>query len=71
MANRMNPAAKLQIKVVTSTDAAGKEKLATRSFSVNPALTDTDCLSIGTKLGNLQEYPVHSVCRQDNAELAE
>lgn len=71
MANRMNTAAKLQIKVVTSTDAAGKDKTATRSFNISPALTDADCLSIGTKLGNLQEYPVHAVCRQDNADLTE
>ncbi len=71
MAKRMNPAAKLQIKVVTSTDATGKEKLATHSFSVNPSLTDADCLSIGTKLGSLQSFPVHAICRQDDAELSE
>lgn len=71
MANRMNPATRLQLKVVTSTDAAGKEQIASRSYAISPDLTDADVLSIGTKLGNLQRYPVKSVCRQDNAALAE
>ena len=71
MAMRMNPATKLQIKVVTSVDANGKEQLAIRSYSLNPALTDDEVRSIGGKLGALQAYPVRAVCRQDDAALAE
>ncbi len=71
MATRMNPATKLQLKVITSTDSAGKEHIAVRSFHVNPALSDDDVLSIGTKLGSLQSYPVSAICRQDDAALDE
>ncbi|SHK49235.1 Protein of unknown function [Selenomonas ruminantium] len=71
MATRMNPATKLQIKVITATDNSGKEQIAVRSFNVNPALTDADLLAIGTKLGSLQSFPVSDICRQDNAALAE
>ena len=71
MATRMNPVTKLQIKVVTGTDAEGKETLASRTYTVNPDLADADVLSIGSKLAALQDYPVRAICRQDNAALAE
>ena len=71
MATRMNPVTKLQIKVVTGTDDAGKEQLASRSFTVNPALSDADVRSIGANLAALQNFPVHAICRQDDAALAE
>lgn len=71
MATRMNPVTKLQIKVVTGTDPAGKDQLATRSYTVAAALTDADVLSIGSKLAALQNFPVRAICRQDDAALAE
>ena len=71
MATRMNPVTKLQIKVVTGTNAAGKEQLATRSYTVDASLTDADILSIGSKFAALQDFPVHAICRQDDAALAE
>lgn len=71
MANRMNPATKLQLKVITATDTAGKEQIAVRSFNLNPRLTDDDVMSIGTKLASLQRFPVSAICRQDDAALGE
>lgn len=70
-ATRLNPSTKLNLKVVTSVNSVGHEVLATRSYAVNPELTDDDVLAIGQKLGNLQEFPVHAIDRQDTADLAE
>ncbi|MBP3781090.1 MAG: DUF1659 domain-containing protein [Selenomonas sp.] len=70
-ATRLNPSTKLNLKVVTSVNSAGHEVLATRSYAVNPELTDDDVLALGQKLGNLQEFPVHAIDRQDTADLAE
>lgn len=71
MTQRTNAATKLQVKVVTGTNSQGKETIATRSFTVNPELADEDILSIGRKLARLQSLPMHDICRQDNAGLAE
>ncbi|BAL81974.1 hypothetical protein SELR_02660 [Selenomonas ruminantium subsp. lactilytica TAM6421] len=71
MATRMNPVTKLQIKVVIGTDPKGKDQLACRSYTVSSDLADADVLSIGSKLAALQNYPVHAICRQDDATLAE
>lgn len=71
MIQRNNAATKLQLKVVTGSDSTGKDTFATRSYTVNPELTDEAVLSIGTKLGNLQSLPVENIARQDNAALAE
>lgn len=70
-ATRMNPVTKLNLKVVTATNSAGHEVIATRSYNVNPELTDDDILALGQKLGDLQDFPVHAIDRQDSADLAE
>ena len=71
MTQRTNAATKLQVKVITGTNIQGKDTIVTRSISVNPELNDEDVLSIGKKLAALQSLPVQSICRQDNAGLAE
>ena len=71
MTKRNNAATKLQLKIITGTNNQGKDAITTRSFSVNPELTDEDVLSIGTKLASLQSLPVQDICRQDNAALVE
>ena len=71
MTQRTNAVTKLQVKVITKTNSQGKDIIATRSFTMNPELTDEDILSIGRKLSRLQNLPVQGVCRQDTAGLAE
>ncbi len=70
-ATRLNPVTKLNLKVVTATNSAGHEVIATRSYAVNPDIADEALLSIGRKLGDLQTFPVHAIDRQDTADLAE
>lgn len=71
MTQRTNAATKLQVKVITGTNSQGKDTIATRSFTMNPALADEDILSIGRKISRLQNLPVQGVYRQDTAGLAE
>jgi hypothetical protein len=71
MTQRTNAVTKLQVKVTTKTNSQGKDIIATRSFTMNPELTDEDILSIGRKLSRLQNLPVQGICRQDTAGLAE
>lgn len=71
MTQRNNAVTKLQLKVVLGSDSNGKDTFATRSYTVNPELTDEAVLAIGTKLGTLQSLPVEAVTRQDHADLAE
>ena len=70
MAKKSEQATKLVLKVVTGQKADGTPSTAQRSFAnVNPALSDEDLLSLGTKLGALQRYEVASVGRTDSAEI--
>ena len=63
-------ATKLAISVVTGQRQDGTMISATRSVgNINPSLTDTDMLDIGTDLGNLQQYEVKAIKRIDSAEL--
>lgn len=71
MTQRTNAVSKLQLKVITGSDSTGKDTVVTRTFSVNPDLSDEAVLDMGTKLGNLQSLPLQGIARQDNAGLAE
>ncbi len=71
MTQRNNATTKLQVKVITGSDSTGKDTFATRTYAVNPELTDEAILALGTKLGNLQSLPVETISRQDCAALAE
>jgi len=63
---------KLVLKVVTGMNADGKATTASRTFgSVNPAISDDDLLSIGTKLGGLQSHELATVNRIDTSSLVE
>lgn len=66
---RMNPTTTLKITRVTNVSASGKEQHDYINLAVNPELSDADLLSIGGKLGNLQEFPVEKVGRLDACEL--
>ena len=61
----------LKITRVTGTSSTGKETHDFVNLSVNPELADGDVLSIGSKLGNLQKYPVDGIGRIDASTLAE
>ena len=61
----------LKITRVKGTSATGKETHDYVNLSVNPELADGDVLSIGTKLSNLQQYPVDGISRIDASSLAE
>ncbi len=61
----------LKITRVTGTSATGKETHDFVNLSVNPELADGDVLSIGSKLSNLQKYPVDGIGRIDASTLAE
>ena len=70
MAKKSEQATKLVLKVVTGQKADGTPSTAQRSFAnVNPALSDEDILSIGTKLGALQRYEIAAVGRTDSAQI--
>ncbi len=69
MATRQDATTKLTVKVLLSGEGE-KESYEQRAFAhINPGLSDEDVLSIGTKLGALQSYPVASVNRTDAAGL--
>ncbi len=71
MATRKDATTKLAVQVILSSDGE-KEKYGQRVFMhINPALSDEDVLSIGTKLGALQSYAVKAVNRTDAAGLGE
>ena len=61
----------LKITRVTGTSSTGKETHDFVNLSVNPELADEDVLSIGSKLSNLQKYPVDGIGRIDASTLAE
>ena len=61
----------LKITRVTSTDAAGKETHGYVNLRVNPEVSDDDLLAVGTKLANLQAYPVSAIGRVDSCNLSE
>jgi len=70
MATKNSQTTKMILKVVTGTDASGKAVYAQRNFAhIDPAITDDDFLSIGTKLAALQASPLEGVYRQDQAGL--
>ena len=71
MTVRANQKTTLKITRVTSTSASGKETHDFVNLSVNPEIADDDLLSIGSKLSNLQKFPVHSIGRMDSSTLAE
>lgn len=70
MATRTNATSKLIVSVITGTSATGENTLASRIMShLNPEVTDAVVLSLGEKLGALQEQTVDSVKRQDAATI--
>lgn len=70
MATRANESSKILVRVVTGTTAAGVNTLASRIMShLNPATTDAVVLSLGTKLGDMQDLTVDSIARQDAATI--
>ena len=71
MAVRAKEATTLKITRVKGTSSTGKETHDYVNLSVNPELADGDVLSIGTKLSNLQQYPVDGISRIDASSLAE
>ncbi len=67
-----NPSTKLVLKVVTGTTTDGKALTKSRTFgNVNPALSDDDLLTVGTKIGNLQAHDVATMQRVDTSEISE
>lgn len=71
MASRSKESSKLILSVVKSTSATGVNTLASRIMShLNPATTDAVVLSLGTKLGEMQQLVVDSVSRQDAATIS-
>lgn len=69
-AKKTELATKLSISVVTGQKPDGTMTTAARTVgNINPSLTDTDMLDIGTDLGALQKYEVAAVKRIDSAEL--
>ena len=60
-----------QTTTLKITRVTGKETHDYVNLSVNPELADGDVLSIGTKLSNLQQYPVDGISRIDASSLAE
>lgn len=72
MAVKNNQECKIVLKVQTGVSSSGKAGYGQRTFSnINPAVTDDDVLDIGTKLAGLQAYPLGSIKRQDEAEIAQ
>ena len=61
----------LKITRVKGMSDTGKDTHDYVNLSVNPELADGDVLSIGTKLSNLQQYPVDGISRIDASSLAE
>lgn len=69
-AKKTELATKLSISVATGLKANGAAVTESRTVgNINPSLTDTDMLDIGTGLGALQKYEVSAVKRIDSAVL--
>ena len=62
----------LKITRILGSSSTGKDTLGYLNLAhVNPDIADDDLLEIGTKLGNLQTYPVQGIGRVDNCLLAQ
>lgn len=71
-ATKTEIATKLSIVVVTGQKADGTIATASRTVgNINPNITDTDMLEIGSDLGALQQYEIKAVKRIDSAELVQ
>jgi hypothetical protein len=73
MAVKRNEAgSKLILQVETGVNAKGTVTCSPRTFAhINPELADEDAMQIATELGTLQKHVVHSVNRQDAAQLGQ
>ncbi len=70
MAKRTEEATKLAVKVKVENPETGKAAYSQRIFAhIDPALSDEDAFSIGTKLGALQAHEVAGLNRTDAAGL--
>lgn len=70
MANRKNETSKLTLALITGTNAAGKDKITSRTYqNLSPTLTDDEVLAIGSQLAALQEHDLSAVKRTTGAEL--
>lgn len=71
MAVKKNQEVTIVVKVQKGTTSTGKASYTNRNFvNINPAITDEQVLSTGEGLANLQKYPLGSVHRKDEAEIA-
>lgn len=69
---KSNEKTSLILKVETGQSAGGAAIYSNRTFSkVRPSVSDSDLLTFATSLGNLQQYPLGSVLRRDEATLIE
>lgn len=69
-AKKADIATKLSIIVVTGQKADGTLATASRSVgNINPSISDTDMLEIGSELGALQQFQIAAVKRIDSAKL--
>lgn len=70
MAVKIDPSSKIVLKVVTGTDASGKDTTAQRTVNkLNPSLSDDKALVLGTYIAGLQANTLSSVSRTDSAIL--
>lgn len=62
----------LKITRIIGSSSSGKDTYGYLNFAhVNPQIGDDDLLDIGTKLGNLQAFPVDGIGRVDSCLLAQ
>lgn len=61
---------RLQIKVESGTTTSGQTAYKVRSYSnLKPGAADADVHAVGQALAALQQHPVASISRQDDAQL--